>query len=121
MTFNGRGLLSVRNRFFSFGMAEVPVELEKGTAVPEPAPVPNQPADDEVVDRLYNHEAQPLHGVASTIQGRFNASGNSKDEREPYEVGDIGPIEKRGVIPGLAGEDEEPARLVQLAPSIPEQ
>jgi len=101
--------------------AEVPVELREGTAVPEPALVPNQPADDEVVDRVYDHEAQPLHRVASTIEGRFNASGNAEAEREPYEVEDIAPIEKRGVLPSIAGEDEESAQLVQPALSIPEE
>jgi len=33
-----------------FHYAGVLVELKEGTAVPEPALLPNQPADDEVVD-----------------------------------------------------------------------
>jgi len=104
-----------------FHDAEVPVELKEGTAVPEPALVPNQAPDEEVVDRIYNHEVQPLHDVASTIEGRPNTSENAKAEREPYENEDIAPIEKRAVIPGMAYEDEEPAQSVQPAPSILEE
>jgi len=101
---------------------EVPVEPKEGTAVPEPALVPNQPADDEVVDSVYDEdeEVQPLHDVAITNEDPFNSSENAKAEREPYEVEDISPVEKRGVFPSLTGDDEFP-QLVQSAPSTAEE
>ncbi|KAG0137160.1 hypothetical protein HOY82DRAFT_598262 [Tuber indicum] len=97
-----------------------PLRLED-TAIHEPALVSNQSAEDEVVDRIYNHEAQHLHSVASTIAARFNASGNAKAEREPYEVEDIAPTEKRSLVqptPFIPEEEEQEAQAQLGGPTV---
>ncbi|KAG0642209.1 hypothetical protein HOY80DRAFT_951876 [Tuber brumale] len=92
-----------------FRYAEVPVELKEGTAVPEPALVPNHPSDDEIIDRACNREVRSHHGVASAIKDRFSVSENDKTKQDeaPYNIEDIAPIEKRDVSFDFTEEDEE--------------
>ncbi|RPB06117.1 hypothetical protein L873DRAFT_24192 [Choiromyces venosus 120613-1] len=106
-----------------FRYAEVPVELKEGTAVPEPALVPNRPSDDEIIDRACNQEVRPHLGVASAIKDRYSAAENAKAEENEAvdEIDDIAPIEKRGVLSGLTGEDEEFTQLVQPDPPVTEE